>query len=67
MDFIKGNLKKILFNGDNGYLVGLFKIKEASDDAIDFVNQTVTFTGYFHELNEMDTYVLHGKFILMEV
>ena len=63
MEFIKGNLKKILFSGDNGYLVGLFKIKEASDEAIDFINQTVTFTGYFHELNEMDTYVLHGRFV----
>ena len=55
MEFIKGNLKKILFNGDNGYLVGLFKVKEADDDNLDVVNQTITFTGYFYELNEMET------------
>ncbi len=63
MEFVKGNLKKILFSGDNGYLVGLFKVKEADDENIDVINQTVTFTGYFHELNEMDTYILYGKFI----
>ena len=63
MEFIKGNLKRILFQGDNGYLVGLFKIKEASNENLDLVNQTVTFTGYFHEINEMDTYILNGKFI----
>ena len=30
MEFIKGNLKRILYEGDNGYLVGLFKVKDAS-------------------------------------
>ncbi len=64
MDFIKGNLKKILFQGDNGYIVGLFKIKETSESNKDFMDKTVTFTGYFHELNEMDTYNLFGKFVL---
>lgn len=63
MEFIKGSLKKILFQGDNGYLVGLFKVKEADDENLDFVNQTVTFTGYFHEMNDMDNYILHGKFV----
>ena len=64
MDFIKGNLKKILFQGDNGYIVGLFKIKETSESNKDFIGKIVTFTGYFHELNEMDTYNLFGKFVL---
>jgi len=63
MSFIKGNLKKILFSGDNGYLVALFKVKEADDENLDIVNQTVTFTGYFHEINEMETYCLYGNFI----
>ncbi len=63
MDFIKGNLRRILFQGDNGYLVGLFKIKEANEENNDVVNQTITFTGYFHEINDMDTYILHGRFI----
>ena len=63
VEYIKGNLKKILFSGDNGYLVGLFKITEADDRNGDVINQTITFTGYFHELNEIDTYILYGKFI----
>ncbi len=63
MNFIKGNLKKILFQGENGYFVGLFKIKEASLDNSELINQTITFTGYFHELNEIDTYIFYGKFI----
>ncbi len=64
MDFLKGNLKKILFKGENGYLVGLFKIKEASSNNNELINQIITFTGYFHELNEMDTYIFYGNFIV---
>lgn len=63
MDFIKGTLKRILFQGDNGYLVGLFKVKEANNENSEIVNQTITFTGYFHEINDMDTYIFHGRFI----
>lgn len=63
MDFIKGNLKRILFQGDNGYIVGLFKVIDTNIENTDMLNQIVTFTGYFHELNEMDTYILYGKFV----
>lgn len=62
--FIKGNYRKSLFQGDNGYIVGLFKIKEADDDNQELVGETVPFTGYFHELNDNDTYILYGKFII---
>lgn len=62
--YIKGNLRKIIFNGNNGYIVGLFKIKDSSDEFIEFINSTVTFTGYFHELNDNDTYILCGDFSL---
>lgn len=62
--FIKGNYKRCLFQGDNGYVVGLFKIKEADSENVDLVGETVPFTGYFHELNDNDTYILYGKFII---
>ena len=62
--FIKGNYKKSLFQGDNGYIVGLFKIKEADDENSDLVGETIPFTGYFHELNDNDTYILYGKFVI---
>lgn len=62
--FIKGKYRRNLFQGDNGYVVGLFKIKEADEDNVDLVGETVTFTGYFHELNDDDTYILYGKFVI---
>ena len=64
--FIKGLYKKSLFQGDNGYVVGLFKIKETDPDNEDLIGETVVFTGYFHELNDSDTYILNGKFSLAE-
>ena len=64
--FIKGNYRKSLFQGDNGYIVGLFKIKEADDDNQELVGETVPFTGYFHELNDIDTYMFYGKLVKHE-
>lgn len=62
MNYIKGNFKKHIFTGDNGYVVGLFKVKDSSSSFENFIGTTVTFTGYFHELNENDTYILYGDF-----
>ncbi len=62
--FIKGNFRKSLFQGENGYMVGLFKIREADDENQDIIGETVVFTGYFHELNDSDTYILHGKYVI---
>lgn len=64
MNYIKGKFKKSIFNGDNGYVIGLFKVESSSPDLEEFINTTVTFTGYFHELNESDTYILNGEFII---
>lgn len=64
MTTIKGNFKKYIFKTDKGYVVGLFKIKETDDNNLDFyVNHTIPFTGYFHDLNEEDTYLLYGKLV----
>ena len=62
--YITGQLKRIIFNGDNGYLIGLMKVKSASKDLREYINKTVTFTGYFHELNDIDNYTLYGKFTI---
>ena len=64
MNYIKGKFKKSIFNGDNGYVIGLFKVESSSPDLEEFINTTVTFTGYFHELNESDTYILNGDFVI---
>ena len=60
--YIKGNYRRSIFKSDKGYVIGLFKVRETNDDVLEeYVNQTITFTGYFHELNEDDTYVLYGE------
>ena len=60
--YIKGNFRRSIFKSDKGYVIGLFKVRETNDEALEeYVNQTITFTGYFHELNEDDTYILYGE------
>lgn len=60
MSEIKGKLSKIIFHNDqNGYTVGLLKVKESDID--DLVNKTVTFTGSLPDLNEIDTYIMTGN------
>ena len=62
MSYIKGTFRKIIFEGDNNYIIGLFKLKETDDDnLLDFVNRTITITGYFHELTIDEKYHMIGK------
>ena len=61
MSYIKGNFKKYIFRSDSGYSIGLFRVKETNTD-ID--HNTVTFTGYLPELNEMDYYKFEGDFVV---
>ena len=63
MEFIRGKFKQMIFESDNGYKVGLFRVKEASDEMEDQVNKTITFTGYFAEINGEDFYKLEGEYI----
>ena len=60
--YIKGNYRKSIFKSDKGYVIGLFKIRETNDPKMEeHVNKTVTFTGYFHDLNEDDLYIMYGE------
>ena len=59
--YIKGNFKKTIFSTNEGYTVGLFRVKESDIDEL--IDKTITFTGYFHELNEVDTYEFTGKLV----
>ena len=64
MDCIKGIFKKHIFKSDSGYIIGLFKIKEARSEQLEkLINHTITFTGYFHELNEEETYLFYGELV----
>ena len=66
MECIKGKFKQMIFESDNGYKVGLFRIKEASKGMKDFENKIITFTGYFAMINNEDYYDLTGNYIFNE-
>ena len=62
--YIKGNYKKSVFQSTNGYIIGIFSVKETNDPNMeDYINETVTFTGYFADLNINDTYIFYGDLI----
>ena len=62
--YVKGIYTKQIFKTDKGYIVGLFKIKETNHEELkDYINKTITFTGYFASLVEDDTYILKGELI----
>lgn len=62
--YIKGNFRKAIFSSEKGYVIGLFKLRETNDDLLnDYINRTITFTGYFHNLNEDDTYIMYGEVV----
>ena len=64
MEYIRGKFKNMIFESDNGYKVGLFRIKETNQEEMnDMVNKTITFTGYFADINQDDYYKLSGKYV----
>lgn len=62
MAYIKGLfIQDIYKNDDNGYVVGLLRVKESSVD--DIVGKVITFTGSFDELKYKATYKMDGEFV----
>lgn len=60
--YIKGNYRKSIFESEKGYVIGLFKVRETNDEKLkDYINRTITFTGYFYDLNEDDTFIFYGE------
>lgn len=63
-DYVKGTFKNTIFSSDKGYTIGLLKVSETNIvDMQDFVNKTITFTGYFAELNLNEKYVMYGEIV----
>ena len=63
-DYVKGIYTKEIFKTEQGYLVGLFKVKETNNEELKYyINKTITFTGYFASIVEDDTYVLKGEVV----
>lgn len=64
MDYIRGKFKQTIFESETGYKVGLFRVKETNQEEMqDMVNKTITYTGYFADINMEDYYLLSGKYI----
>ena len=62
--YIKGHYQRSIYQNSNGYHIGLFKVSETnSPELTPFLDKTITFTGYFHELNDMDTYLFFGQMV----
>ena len=62
--YIKGHYRKSIYQGNNGYHIGIFKVIDTNDEKLtDYLDRTITFTGYFHELNDNDTYMFYGKLV----
>lgn len=61
MNYIKGTyIKEIYKNEDNGYIVGVLKLKE---NDLDFDNNSVYFTGSFYNLRYKSNYIMYGEYI----
>ena len=64
MSYIKGNYRASIYNSDKGYIIGLFKIKETNDNELEnYINKTITFTGYFDSLNSDENYIFNGDVV----
>lgn len=62
--FIKGTFKKNIFSSNDGFVVGLIKIKDTDDqDLLDYKGKQFTFTGLFASLNIDEDYVFYGNVI----
>ena len=62
--YIKGTFSKSIYESNSGYIIGIFKVSDTNDEKItDYVGRSITFTGYFHELNNLDKYIFYGKLV----
>lgn len=62
MNYIKGTyVKDIYSNKDNGYIVGILKLKETD---LDIIDTKVYFTGNFYDLRYKNSYTMYGELIM---
>ena len=62
--YIKGKFKRNIFSSNDGFTVGLIKIKDTDDqDLIEYKGKQFTFTGLFADLNIDEDYVFYGEVI----
>ena len=67
MIYIKGSYSKCIYESNSGYKIGIFRVNDTNDEYLsEYVGRTITFTGYFHELNDIDTYIFYGNLVKHE-
>lgn len=65
--YIQGKYTKCIFKNNTGYNIGVFRVSDSNDPSLaDYIGRSITFTGYFHDLNEIDTYLFYGKLVTHE-
>ena len=63
-NFVKGTFKTTIFRSEKGYVIGLLKVKDTNIvDMKDYINRTITFTGYFADINEDEKYIMYGEVV----
>lgn len=61
MNYIKGTyIKDIYSNEENGYVVGILKLKETD---LDIIDTKIYFTGNFYNLRYKNSYTMYGELI----
>lgn len=61
LSYIKGTfIKDIYSNKDNGYIVGILKIKETD---LDLLETKIYFTGNFYDLRIKNSYTMYGELV----
>lgn len=64
MTYIKGSYSKSIYENNTGYYIGIFKVSDTNNENLaDYIGRSITFTGYFHELNTIDTYIFYGELV----
>lgn len=67
MNKITGKIRKVIYQNNNGFFVGLFRVKEVEEDELkELVNKTITITGSMADINTEDNYMLYGKYVAHE-
>lgn len=62
MMFLIGSISKIIFKSSDDYLVGLFRVKESSNE--EYSKGTVSITGYFHDVLEGENIKIFGNMVI---
>lgn len=61
-NYIKGKFTRTIFSSNNGYVIGLLKVQDTNDEEMmDYIDKSVTFTGYFADLKQDDMYYFYGS------